>query len=78
MNKKTPWHEKKGARVIISEKLQMTHAGVSQWIKRGVPPDRIIQLCEALDWEYSPHDINPDIYPNENDALPPKRRNKNG
>lgn len=77
MNKKTPWYEKKGARVLLAEKLGMTHAGVSQWIKRGVPPDRIIQLCSVLGWEYAPHDINPELYPNPTDALPKKAR-KNG
>ncbi|MBF1994413.1 helix-turn-helix domain-containing protein [Serratia symbiotica] len=44
---------------------------VANWIEKNrVPSERVIQLCEMGDWKVSPHQLRPDIYPNEDDALP--------
>ncbi|HFD3847767.1 transcriptional regulator [Serratia nematodiphila] len=44
---------------------------VANWIEKNrVPSERVVQLCEMGGWIVSPHQLRPDIYPNEGDALP--------
>ncbi|HHR6030402.1 TPA: transcriptional regulator [Providencia alcalifaciens] len=44
---------------------------VFNWIKNNkVPAERVIQLCHLGDWQVSPHQLRPDLYPNEHDGLP--------
>lgn len=44
---------------------------VFNWIKKDkVPAERVIQLCQLGRWEISPHQLRPDLYPNELDGLP--------
>ena len=44
---------------------------VFNWIKNNkVPAQRVIQLCKMGGWEISPHQLRPDLYPNELDGLP--------
>lgn len=40
------------------------------WFKNGVPAPKVLSLCECLDWQVTPHEIAPDIYPNQFDGLP--------
>lgn len=44
---------------------------VANWIiNHQVPSERVIQLCELGGWAITPHELRPDIYPNESDGLP--------
>lgn len=44
---------------------------VANWIdKNRVPSERVIQLCEFGEWCITPHELRPDIYPNQADGLP--------
>ncbi|EBQ7118293.1 helix-turn-helix domain-containing protein [Salmonella enterica] len=44
---------------------------ISRWVNgEPVPPKRVIQLCELLGWDVTPHEVRPDIYPNATDGLP--------
>lgn len=44
---------------------------VANWIARNrVPSERVIQLCELSQWNVTPHELRPDIYPNKEDGLP--------
>lgn len=44
---------------------------VANWIaKNRVPSERVIQLCQWGGWAVTPHQLRPDIYPNQNDGLP--------
>ncbi|WP_337234902.1 transcriptional regulator [Proteus terrae] len=44
---------------------------VFNWIKNNkVPAERVIQLCELGGWVVSPHQLRPDLYPNQTDGLP--------
>ncbi|MEQ5149149.1 transcriptional regulator [Providencia rettgeri] len=44
---------------------------VFNWIKKNkVPAERVIQLCRLANWEVSPHELRPDLYPNKSDGLP--------
>lgn len=43
---------------------------VSQWFRRGVPVERVLQLSQLTDYKVTPHDLDPTHYPNPRDGLP--------
>ncbi|WP_058911626.1 transcriptional regulator [Entomohabitans teleogrylli] len=43
---------------------------VSLWLSGKVPANRVIPLCQALNWSVTPHEVREDIYPNPTDGLP--------
>jgi len=44
---------------------------VANWIvKDRVPAERVIQVCQWGNWNVTPHQLRPDIYPNARDGLP--------
>lgn len=65
--------EKAGGVVALSLALGLSRAAASQW--KEVPTDRVLDVCRAIDWAYTPNQIRPDIYPNPGDALPAQFRN---
>lgn len=53
---------------IIPKGKQVT---IAKWISRGrVPAERVIDVCAAINYQVTPHEIRPDIYPHPYDALP--------
>ncbi|MGL9721650.1 transcriptional regulator [Symbiopectobacterium sp.] len=57
----------------IAHQLGHELQAISLWFKNGVPPKKVINLCKALEWQVTPHELRPDIYPNPMDALPAHR-----
>ena len=50
-------------------------AGVSKQAACGwkrIPADRVLAVSRATDWQVTPHQLRPDIYPNPTDGLPPE------
>lgn len=44
---------------------------VSKWIRAGrIPADRIIGVAGMVDYQITPHQIDPAIYPHPDDGLP--------
>lgn len=54
----------------IARSLGCLPQTISLWFKKGVPPKQVLSFCEATNWNVSPHQVRPDIYPNPNDGLP--------
>ena len=50
----------------LSESDQLMY----NWKKRGVPAERVLDVCRAVDWKSTPHELRPDLYPNTYDGLP--------
>ncbi|WGM00650.1 transcriptional regulator [Arsenophonus nasoniae] len=48
---------------------------ISSWFKNGVPPKKVLRLCEVLEWQVTPHELRPDIYPNPTDGIPADKQN---
>jgi len=42
--------------------------------RRPAPVGRILALAEAAEWEVTPHEIRPDLYPHPEDGMPPELR----
>lgn len=49
---------------------------VYKWVSKGIPPDRVIPLAEAIKWQVTPHQMAPSIYPHPDDGLPDLLRGK--
>ncbi len=61
-----------GVPSAVSRMFGFTSAqSVFNWIKNNkVPAERVIQLCQLGKWKFTPHQLRPDLYPNELDGLP--------
>jgi len=35
-----------------------------------LPPEKVLMLCAKSEWQVTPHELRPDIYPNPTDGLP--------
>lgn len=74
-----------GGQVALARKisLSMPHTKIKQqhvwkWLNSPsefTPPSEwVIQICKSVDWNITPHDLRPDIYPNPSDGLPAEKR----
>jgi hypothetical protein len=50
-----------------------TGYGVSKW-RDEVPSERVIPLCEFVNFRVTPHELRTDLYPHPEDGLPSERR----
>lgn len=59
-------------RLVPGSKVSRAH--VYKWIHKvagEVPPaEYVIPICISINWKMTPNMLRPDIYPNENDAVP--------
>ncbi|EML4687353.1 transcriptional regulator [Citrobacter amalonaticus] len=59
------------SRVSIGNHIGVSSQAVSKWMNKGkIPQKRIIALCQVLNWQVTPHEIDPIAYPNPTDGLP--------
>lgn len=56
----------------LGRRLGKKSQTVSAWFRNGVARAEVINVCRALNWAVTPHQLRPDIYPNPQDALPPE------
>lgn len=57
-----------GGKIALAKILGLDRTAIYSW--SDCPPERVIQVSEATDWEVTPHELRPDLYPNPSDALP--------
>ncbi|AOY88624.1 hypothetical protein BKP64_10840 [Marinobacter salinus] len=63
--------QRAGGPQALAKQLKITIQRLVNWRSRGrVPADMVLNFCRALDWQVSPHELRPDIYPNPYDGLP--------
>ncbi|BDH45725.1 hypothetical protein TUM12370_17690 [Salmonella enterica subsp. enterica serovar Choleraesuis] len=59
------------SQAAIGEHFGISSQAVGKWLRSGtIPPRRILPLCGALNWLVTPHEIDPEAYPNPTDGLP--------
>jgi DNA-binding transcriptional regulator YdaS (Cro superfamily) len=54
-----------------ASKIRQGH--INNWLNRHeglVPSDWVIPICAATNWQVTPHELRPDIYPHPQDGLP--------
>ncbi|MDP3322661.1 MAG: YdaS family helix-turn-helix protein [Hydrogenophaga sp.] len=67
-----------GGQVALANRLsidgrQIKQAHVWGWLNKtadGIPSAHVIGACSATDWQVTPHQLRPDIYPHPHDGLP--------
>lgn len=60
----------RGAISKVANHFGLKPWAVSMWTRSGVPAERVIPLCEFMDWLVVPHDVRPDLYPERTDGVP--------
>lgn len=58
---------------IPGSKISQVHVwGWLNSVQKAVPPaETVIPICETVGWRMTPHDLRPDLYPNDGDGIPP-------
>ncbi len=66
-----------GSQRQLAEKVGGVQTRISEWRRRGeVPPDAVIGVSRAVDFQVTPHELRPDLYPHPEDGLPESMRKK--
>jgi hypothetical protein len=57
---------------LLKPDTKICGSHIHNWIVRDkkIPPEWILPLAAVCNYEYTPHQINKEIYPNPDDALP--------
>ena len=66
-----------GGQTALAIICGVKQAHVWQWLnttKDGVSAERVIDVAKATDWQVTPHELRPDIYPHPQDGLPEQMR----
>jgi DNA-binding transcriptional regulator YdaS (Cro superfamily) len=64
-----------GSYAAVARRFKLgTGFGVSKWRWKGVPAERVLELCRFTEFQVTPHQLRPDIYPHPDDGLPSERR----
>lgn len=66
---------KKKIAAQLSQQEIATHMGtkqqnVSRWLNDRIPAERVIPLCELLNWRVIPHELRPDLHPTPTSGIP--------
>ena len=50
----------------------LTNSHINNWLYRDnkTPSEWVLPLCETVDWQVTPHELRPDLYPHPEDGLP--------
>lgn len=59
-----------GGDSAVARLLNVRPWAISKW-RRAIPPGRVLWLAEQTGWRKTPHQLCPEIYPNETDGIPP-------
>jgi DNA-binding transcriptional regulator YdaS (Cro superfamily) len=69
-----------GSQQAVATLRGVTRPCVSNWVKTGrvpcEPVNHVLELCRAVGWRVTPHQLRPDIYPNAGDAMPGDARKR--
>ena len=47
---------------------------ISKWMRNGIPAEEVLWIAEQTEWEFTPHQLAPALYPHPSDGLPNDRR----
>jgi DNA-binding transcriptional regulator YdaS (Cro superfamily) len=47
----------------LAGKCSATQQEISDWLKKGIPPTRVISVEKAVNGAVTRHELRPDIYP---------------
>ena len=54
-----------------AKRLSVSQNMISKWARgERVSAEKVRLVCEAYDWQVTPHELRPDLYPHPQDGLP--------
>jgi len=62
---------------LIDPSKKLTQSTVGAWVSRyecRVGDKYVLVVAQAAEWVITPHKLRPDLYPHEDDGLPPELR----
>jgi len=59
-----------GSQSELARRVGKNSQTVSAWFRNGVASNEVINASRALEWQVTPHELRPDLYPNPTDGLP--------
>ena len=65
------------ADVLKTPEKPISQAHVWKWLnttKEGIPAIHVIKACDAVNYQVTPHELRPDLYPHPEDGLPDSLR----
>lgn len=64
-----------GGASVVAQQFGINPVSVYEWIRKDrLPADRVIPLAELTKWAFTPHALDPVLYPNQFDGLPVAER----
>ena len=63
-----------GAAKVAQARGLKTPWGAAKWVKDGLPAQHVLWLAERTEWQITPHELAPQLYPHPDDGLPAERR----
>lgn len=65
-----------GSQTALAQRVRTKQQNVSQWAKTRVSPEYVLGVARAVDFQVTPHQLRPDLYPNPSDGLPSTLSNR--
>ena len=60
-----------GGAAAVAQQFGINPVSVYEWIEKDrLPPARVIPVAELTKWAFTPHALDPVLYPNALDGLP--------
>ncbi|HGJ5879642.1 MAG TPA: transcriptional regulator [Arsenophonus nasoniae] len=59
----------------LGRKLGKRPQTISVWFRNRVPAECVFSMAKVLEWQITPHELRPDIYPNPTDGIPADKQN---
>ncbi len=61
---------------LIRPDSKLTISHINNWLYRdkAIPSEWVLPLSEAVNYEKTPHELRPDLYPHPDDGLPENMR----
>lgn len=54
----------------IGRRMGCAQQTVFKWLSTRVPAERVIPLCELMEWKVTPHELRPDLHPTPVSGIP--------
>lgn len=58
----------------LASAIGVSYQAVQKYEEAGVSAERVLAISTATNWQVTPHQLRPDIYPNPQDGLPDDMR----
>ncbi|MGN8238636.1 transcriptional regulator [Enterobacter soli] len=54
----------------LGRRMKRRAQTVNGWFKNKIPGELVLKVSKVVNWQVTPHELRPDLYPNPTDGLP--------